>query len=272
MKKIIIATAMSLGVVSLAAVASADTLVMRDGTRIQGTVVGIAAQTITFRHTDGVSRRYATSGVESLQFVTADRTNGRGNGYGRNNDNNSNGNTSNHTSTLEAPAGTEIVVRTVEMIDSRNAGVNQTFSAIVEENVTNASGRVIVPQRSSAQLIIRQLSSGGATGSPEMVLDIQSITVDGRRYLVSTADLSRDSDTGIGTNKRTAEAVGGGAALGTIIGAIAGGGKGAAIGGAIGAAGGAGAQILTKGHDVRVPAETVLRFRLDKSVTMQAMR
>jgi len=290
MKKIIIATAMSLGVVSLAAVASADTLIMRDGTRIQGTVVGIAAQTITFRHTDGVSRRYATSGVESLQFVTADRTNGRGNGYGRNNGNNGSGNNRNNssnsdnsdnsdysnygntTSTLEAPAGTEIVVRTVEMIDSRNAGVNQTFSAIVEENVTNAAGRVIVPQRSSAQLIIRQLSSGGTTGSPEMVLDIQSITVDGRRYLVSTTDLSRDSDTGLGTNKRTAEAVGGGAALGTIIGAIAGGGKGAAIGGAIGAAGGAGVQVLTKGHDVRVPAETVLRFRLDKSVTMQAMR
>jgi hypothetical protein len=277
MKRIIIATAMSLCVVSLAAVASADTLIMRDGTRIQGTVVGIAAQTITFRHTDGISRRYATSGVESLQFVTADRANGRGNGYGKHNGNGNNSNRNNSTSsdntgTLEAPAGTEIVVRTVEMIDSRNAGVNQTFSAIVEENVTNASGRVIVPQRSSAQLIIRQLSSGGTTGSPEMVLDIQSITVDGRRYVVSTTDLSRDSDTGIGANKRTAEAVGGGAALGTIIGAIAGGGKGAAIGGAIGAAGGAGAQILTKGHDVRVPAETVLRFRLDKSVTMQANR
>ena len=279
MKRIIITTAMSLCVVSLAAVASADTLIMRDGTRIQGTVVGIAAQTVTFRHTDGVARRYATSGVESLQFVTADRTNG-GNGYGRNNGNNNNGNNSNdnnsnnrsNTGTLEAPAGTEIVVRTVEMIDSRNAGVNQTFSAIVEENVTNASGRVIVPGRSSAQLIIRQLSSGGVTGSPEMVLDIQSLTVAGRRYLVSTTDLSRDSDTGIGTNKRTAEAVGGGAALGTIIGAIAGGGKGAAIGGVIGAAGGAGAQVLTKGHDVRVPAETVLRFRLDKSVTMQAIQ
>ena len=271
MRKIIIATAMSLCVVSLAAVASADTLIMRDGTRIQGTVVGIAAQTITFRHTDGVARRYATSGVESLQFVTADRANGRGNSDGRNNGGGNN-NGYHNTGTLEAPAGTEIVVRTVEMIDSKNSGVDQTFSAIVEENVTNAAGRVIVPARSSAQLIIRQLSSGGVTGSPEMVLDIQSITVDGRRYLVSTTDLSRDSDTGLGTNKRTAEAVGGGAALGTIIGAIAGGGKGAAIGGAIGAAGGAGAQVMTKGHDVRVPAETVLRFRLDKSVTMQPSR
>jgi outer membrane lipoprotein SlyB len=105
-----------------------------------------------------------------------------------------------------------------------------------------------------------------------MVLDVQSITVDGRRYLVSTTDLTRESETGIGKNTRTAEAIGGGAALGTIIGAIAGGGKGAAIGVLIGAAGGAGAQVLTRGRDVQVPAETILKFRLDKPVTLQPER
>ena len=57
-----------------------------------------------------------------------------------------------------------------------------------------------------------------------MVLDIQAITVRGRPYLVSTADLKEKSGTGIGKNRRTAETVGGGAALGTSIGAIAGGG------------------------------------------------
>ena len=80
----------------------------------------------------------------------------------------------------------------------------------------------------------------------------------------------QDSDTGIGANKRTAATIGGGAAIGTVIGAIAGGGKGAAIGGLIGAAGGAATQVLTKGRDVKVPAETVLRFRLDKPVTLRA--
>ena len=161
-------------------------------------------------------------------------------------------------------------MRTVETIDSEMRGADQTFSAIVEQQVTDASGRVIIPASSSAQLMIRQVSSGGATGSPEMVLDVQSITVDGRRYLVSTTDLTQDSDTGIGKNKRTAETIGGGAAVGTIIGAIAGGGKGAAIGVLVGAAGGAAVQVLTKGRDVQVPAETVLTFRLDKPVTLRA--
>jgi outer membrane lipoprotein SlyB len=103
-----------------------------------------------------------------------------------------------------------------------------------------------------------------------MVLDIQSITIAGRRYLVSTEDVVLDNDTGVGKNKRTAQAVGGGAVLGGIIGAIAGGGKGAAIGVLVGGAGGAGAQVLTRGHDVQVPAETLLNFRLDKPVMLQA--
>jgi hypothetical protein len=256
MRRIIIAAVMGLCVVSLAIVSSADTLIMRDGTRIEGTAVALASRTITFRHADGVSRRYSTNQVEAVEFISADRANPRAvSGRG-----------------LVAPAGTELVVRTVETIDSRNAGADQIFAAIVEQDVTDASGQVIIPERSSAQLVVRQMSSGGKTGSPEMVLDIQSITVNGRRYLVSTTDLARDSDTGLGKNKRTAQAVGGGAAIGTLIGAIAGGGKGAAIGAVIGAAGGAGAQVLTKGREIRVPAETVLSFRLDRTMTLQAER
>jgi outer membrane lipoprotein SlyB len=103
-----------------------------------------------------------------------------------------------------------------------------------------------------------------------MVLDVQSITIAGRRYLVSTEDMVVESATGVGKNRRTAEAVGGGAALGGIIGAIAGGGKGAAIGVLVGGTGGAGAQVLTRGRDVQVPAETLLTFRLDKPVSLQA--
>jgi hypothetical protein len=111
--------------------------------------------------------------------------------------------------------------------------------------------------------MIRHLSSGGAAASPEMALDIDHRRR--RRYVISTRDLTRESDTGIGRHKRTARTIGGGAALGTIIGAIAGGGKGAAIGVVVGVAGGAGAEVLTRERDVRVPAEAVLEFRLDRS-------
>ena len=105
-----------------------------------------------------------------------------------------------------------------------------------------------------------------------MTLDMQSMTVSGRRYLVSTTNLKQDTGTGIGANKRTAETIGGGAALGTIIGAIAGGAKGAAIGVPVGAAAGAGVQVLNRGKDVRVPAETLLTFNLSAPVSLQAER
>jgi hypothetical protein len=263
MRKMIVAAVMSLFVASLPSVVSADTLIMKDGTRVPGTLVGIAGRTITFRHTDGVSRRYPTSRVESLDFISADRGNPRAVRNGRSDPRPS-------ARTLEAPAGAELVVRTVESIDSKTAGTDQVFAAIVEEAVTDGRGRVIIPEFSSAQLIIRNVTAGGTTGSPEMLLDVQSLTVDGQEYLVSTTDLEQDSNRGLGTNKRTAATVGGGAAVGTIIGAITGGGKGAAIGGLIGAAGGAATQVLTKGHNVKVPAETILKFRLDRPMTLRA--
>ena len=255
MKNLVIAAAMSL-CLAPAAPSSADTLILSNGTRVDGTVVGIVAGTITFRSADGVSRRYSIRKVSALEFLSAEQARPRGVDNRR----------------FDVPAGTELTLRTVEAIDSRNAGPEQTFPAIVEQAVADRAGRVIIPERSRAELVIRQMSSGGSTGSPEMVLDVYSLIVEGRRYLVSTTDLALESETGIGKNRRTAETVGGGALLGTIIGAIAGGGKGAAIGGVVGAAGGAGAQVFTRGHDVRVPAETVLKFRLDRPVTLQPER
>ena len=53
--------------------------------------------------------------------------------------------------------------------------------------------------------------------------------------------------------------------MGAIIGALAGHGKGAAIGAGAGAGGGALTEILTKGT-IKVPAETVLTFRLESPI------
>ncbi len=98
MRSIVIAGAMSLCVVSLATVVSADTLVMRDGARIEGTVLAIAGRTITFRLADGESRRYPISRIQSLEFFSPDHDSPRAASARR----------------LEGPAGTVLVVRTVE--------------------------------------------------------------------------------------------------------------------------------------------------------------
>ncbi len=165
---------------------------------------------------------------------------------------------------VELPSGTEIAVRANETINSDEASEGQTYSAEVLDNVSDASGNVVIPKGADAQLIIRNSSNGGTVGSAQLALDLQSVTVNGHRYLVSTQDISQTSNQGIGKNKRTGEMVGGGAVLGTLLGAIAGGGKGAAIGAIAGATAGGATQVLTRGKQVKVPAETVLRFQLDK--------
>jgi uncharacterized membrane protein YebE (DUF533 family) len=180
------------------------------------------------------------------------------------------GTQANAVSDVNVPAGTPISVRTNEAIDSRNASEGQTYSAIVVDDVKGSSGEILVPKNSEAQLVIRKVATGGTTGSPELTLDLNSITVNGRRYMVSTEDVSKKSNSGIGKNKRTATMVGGGAALGTLLGAIAGGGKGAVIGAVAGAAAGGTAQVLTKGKEVKVPSETVLNFQLDQPVRLTA--
>jgi hypothetical protein len=141
----------------------------------------------------------------------------------------------------------------------------------VADNVTNSAGQVVIPKGSEAELVIRRLKAAGTvTGSSDLALDLQSVKVGGRRYTVSTEDVEQKGREGLGTNKRTAEMVGGGAVLGTLIGAIAGGGKGAAIGAATGGAAGAGAQVLTRGKAVKVPAESKLSFKLDQPLHLSA--
>jgi hypothetical protein len=73
----------------------------------------------------------------------------------------------------------------------------------------------------------------------------------------------------VGKNKRTGKYVGGDAVAGAVIGALAGDGKGAAIGALAGGAARAGAQTLTRGKELNVPAETDLRFHLEESLRLR---
>lgn len=160
-------------------------------------------------------------------------------------------------------AGTSVVVRTNEAIDAKTSD-GRVFSGVVDQDVMGTNNTVVIPRGSSAELVVRQASSRVLT------LDLESITANGQRYVVSAEEsqLAGEKKDGVGTNKRSAKYIGGGAALGAIVGAIAGGGKGAAIGAAAGAGAGAGAQILTRGKSVKVPAESLLTFRLEQPLTV----
>jgi hypothetical protein len=156
-------------------------------------------------------------------------------------------------------AGTTITVRTNNSIEAKESD-GLVYTGTVAEDVKGSRGRIVVPKGSDVEMVVKDLSNG------DVALDLQSVIMNGQRYTVDSADqvVTGDRKEGIGANKRTGKYVGGGALLGAVIGAVAGGGKGAAIGAAIGAAGGAGAQVLTRGKTVEVPAESLITFRLDQ--------
>lgn len=159
-------------------------------------------------------------------------------------------------------AGTFVTVRTEQPIDSDRRNDGRVFRAVVDQDIWDQYARLAVPaipRGSPAELRVRTAPDG------DLILDLDSVVVDGRRYMVS-AQGDRFEGRPRGTSgDRATEYVGGGALLGTIIGAIAGGGKGAAIGAAAGAGAGA-AGLLTRGREVRVPAESQLTFRLEREL------
>lgn len=264
--------------VAASSLIAADLVTLRDGSRRYGTFIGSAGGEITFDEENGARQRYSFAQVKSIEFdagssslsratsssstTTSQTTTSRSGVY-------ADPPASRVTTTRTIPAGTELQVRTNEAIQSESAAEGRIYTANVERDVLDNSGQIVVPRGASAQLVVKEMKPGGATSSPELALDLQSITMNGSTYYVSTEDLQRSGREGIGANKRTATMVGGAAVLGTLLGAIAGGGKGAAIGAIAGAAAGAGAQVLTRGKTVSVPAETVLTFRLDQPINLQ---
>lgn len=169
-------------------------------------------------------------------------------------------------------SGTQISVRVDQAINASSSSVGQVYPATVSADVQDRNGIVAIPKGSPAELVVVKATNQNAVSKVvdknAVTLDLQTVTANGHRYLLNTNTKSASGTSGIGMNKRTGEYVGGGALAGVLIGAMAGGGKGAAIGALAGGAAGAGAEILTKGSQVKIPAETLLQFQLNQDLQL----
>ena len=166
---------------------------------------------------------------------------------------------------VQLPAGTNIVVRMIEEVDSEKATVGQNFKAsLMEDVMAPNSNRVVLPHGCDVVVkLVNAKESGHFTGKTELTLSLWSIKLGDRVIDVDTQTITKESDS---RGAKTATMAGGGAVLGAVIGGIAGGGKGAAVGAAAGAGAGAGVEGLTKGQHVKVPSEARLTFTLDNPV------
>ncbi|HKW89684.1 MAG TPA: BON domain-containing protein [Candidatus Acidoferrales bacterium] len=169
---------------------------------------------------------------------------------------------------VEIPAGTTVEVQTIDPIDSSTAQDGQEFQASLSQPLT-ADGRVIVPAGSNVFIqVSNSTKAGHFKGTNSLQLVLSRLEFKGKDVAMATDPYALS---GSSRGKNTAEKVGGGAALGAIIGAIAGGGKGAAIGAGVGAAGGGGYQAATKAKAVKVAPETRLDFRLSQPLDLTYM-
>jgi hypothetical protein len=150
------------------------------------------------------------------------------------------------------PAGTEIVVRLIDGIDSTKTGPGERFRASVDDPVI-LGDRVVIPRDADATVQIVKAETSG-----ELSIKLYDVTVNGRSFDV-VSNYAQVKAPGKGS-KYAKRSVGLGA-LGAVIGGIAGGGKGAAIGVVSGAGLGA-LTVAASGSKVQLPTETRLSFEL----------
>lgn len=263
--------------VALGTLCFGDTITLKNGGVIQGTYLGGDARRVKVAVGDRIDS-YSVDELQSIQFggggrAREERSYSRGpEGLERRTDGGvpQPGRYDNpppparpeyNPQASVVPAGTALVVRLIDPVDSERDRLGQTYRASIDEPVI-VDGQTVIPRGADViAKLVDDKQSGKLEGRTVLTLDLVQVQVNGRMVDVDTTDVSQQSGS---RGARTGKVVGGTAALGAIIGALAGGGKGAAVGAASGAAVGAGAQVMTKGQRVRIPSETRLTFTLQQ--------
>src|ERR1041384_6338025 len=178
------------------------------------------------------------------------------------------------------PSDTIINVQLNMTLSSRPARVGDNFIATVTVPVY-VNGQSVVPAGSVVEGRVTQVTPAKRMNrSGTIGIDFDDIVFpNGSRVgLVGTLtssdpetrkqidDESRVSGAG---NKRPAVFIGGGGAVGAVLGGIAGGGKGAVLGGAVGAGAGVAAVLLSKGEEAQVPVGTPFAVQLKQSLIIR---
>ena len=158
---------------------------------------------------------------------------------------------------LEIPSGTSIRVRMIDNLSSEQTQMGDTFRGTLDEPI-EVNGRTLYPKGADVIGRVTDVHPTGRLTEPgelDLVINTVSSGTVAESIHVEPLIIKGESH-----SKSNVTKIGGGAALGAVIGAIAGGGKGAAIGTLAGGAAGTGAAAATGKKPAIVESEAVLTF------------
>ena len=144
------------------------------------------------------------------------------------------------------PAGTWLVIRANDTVNTRRAFRGTIYDGSVAEDVLDQHGSILIPKESPVELVVGSLSylGPGGVGMTELTLGVHAVTVNGARYPVVTETEEPPNAGGLGVDRHAAKLVGGGEAAG---------------------------QVLTRGSRISVPAETRLAFQIEDPIRLRAI-
>jgi hypothetical protein len=227
----------------LPAILGGDTLELADGGMLEGEFIGSSNKIIMFRsgsdieafpHKEVVAV-YLSDGVNAAEAAASGAA----------------------PQALSVPAGTRLLIRMTDSVDSSRHPAGHRFraqleSALVVDGVTVAPRNTIVYGR-----IVSANQAGRLAGSSEVTIEFSDLMLNDQLYPIATGGLQ--AKTG-GEAGRTLRRTAGAAAIGGLID----GSKGARTGAKVGA----GASILTRGASVNIPRGTLIETELSVAVSL----
>jgi hypothetical protein len=168
--------------------------------------------------------------------------------------------------TITIPSGSTLPIRVTQTLDSASTQEGDRFSGAVATDIVQ-DGYLVIPRGSAVSGRVTEVHEAAHfKGSSLLTVELTGVTVHGQNIALATSPYSVE---GKGRGKNTAIKTGVGAAAGAVLGGIFGGGKGAAIGAAAGGGTGAGINAVTRGEQVQIPSESVVRFSLTNSIAVR---
>ena len=227
----------------LAGLAHADTLELADGSLVEGDFVGSSNGVIMLNTGEGIEAFpenqvvgiFLSEGIETAQAMAAQPA-----------------------SYMSAPAGTRLVIRMADTVDTKQHKAGHKFRGQLEGAIV-VDGVTVAPRGAFLYgVVVASDQSGRAAGTSSLAIEFTDIMIDDQLYPIATEALVAQSG---GEGKKTA----GRTARAAAIGGLAGGSSGAKTGAKVGL----GASILTSGESINVPAGTLLETALRTPLVIQ---